>query len=251
MLTTSTSYVPSRSVHGTVTISVLGSKNAKAKPILDGQYYRRSDALLARAFQLVAFNDYVQPWRAFTVSPNSSTAALGLTTNPQELASYCMVSGCRASRKYEPHRDTVRYCVDCKIWIHIQCMSVTRTGGEAIWDEDVNEIWDDSGNTRVWLQVRKVALQRAPRAAPGDVGRPFTIEGVLTVLTEYLSSVARTLPGDVAPTLPDFDEKLYSVVRDLVNDSSAISLIVDEVRHAVDSVDTTMYYRCPDCGHYV
>ena len=162
-----------------------------------------------------------------------------------------MVSGCAVSNEYRPHHDTVRHCVVCGIWIHIQCMSMTRLGHQASWDEDVNEVWDDSENTRVWLQVRKAPLQRAPRGAPGDVDHPSTVEGVLTALTQYLSSVVRLLPGDVPPTLPDFDEKLYTVVRDLVHDSSAISLIVDEVRHAVDSVDTTTYYRCPTCGNYI
>ena len=162
-----------------------------------------------------------------------------------------MNSGCTVSNEYKPHRDTVRHCVHCEIWIHIQCMSVTRMGPQASWDEDVNEVWDDSENTRVWLQVRRVPLQRAPRASIGDVGHPSTLEGVLTALTKYLSSVVRLLPGDVPPTLPDFDEKLHSVVRDLVHDSSAISLVVNEVRHAVDSTDTTTYYRCPNCGNYI
>ena len=83
VLTTYTSYVPSRYVYGTVPVSILEPKGTVAKPILDGQYYRRSDALVVRAFQPMAFNIDTQTWRAFTVSPYNPTATLRLITKNQ------------------------------------------------------------------------------------------------------------------------------------------------------------------------
>ena len=64
-------------------VSVLEPKGTEAKPILDDQYYRRSDALLVRAFQPVVFDTDTQTWRAFTVSPYNSTATLWLITKNQ------------------------------------------------------------------------------------------------------------------------------------------------------------------------
>ena len=139
----------------------------------------------------------------------------------------------------------------CQVWLHTTCMPDTRIGRDISWDQDPMEVWDDSDNTRVWLEVRKVAYERAPRVGHGYTDHPYTLEGVLKVLSDYLDLVAVIIPGGVAKPLPDFDKKLHSVVRDLVNDSSIIPQVVDEVRAAMDLADSNVYYKCLRCRRYI
>ena len=113
------------------------------------------------------------------------------------------------------------------------------------------EVWDASDNTRVWLDIRKVAHERAPRVGHRYTDHPYRLEGVLKVLSDYLDHVAVTIPGGVAKPLPDFNKKLHSVVRNLVKDSSIISQVADEVKAATDLADNDIYYKYLRCRRYI
>ena len=129
-------------------------------------------------------------------------------------------------------------------------MPKTVMGGEMVWDVNSNETWDDSENTRAWLEVRKVPVERSPRIDGASEYEPSTIEGVLHALKNYIRDMA-VLAGDAPRPLHDFDEKLQSIVRRLVDDSDKVPIIVDEVKEAIDSIEVTSYYSCLQCGRYV
>lgn len=91
VLTSYTSYVQSRSVHGVTPVMVLHARKAIAMPNLPGQYYRRSDALFVRAFAPVPFNDQGQVWQLFTVSPRTSILVSCLLTNKESLGASALL----------------------------------------------------------------------------------------------------------------------------------------------------------------
>lgn len=124
-------------------------------------------------------------------------------------------------------------------------------GGEVTWAQNPSENWDESENTLTWLEVRKVPLERSPRIGGRNEREPSTLEGVLKALNDYVRDMAVLAPGSPPRPLHDFDEKLHSIVRRIIHDSNEVSMVVDEVKEAIDCVDVTTYYNCLQCGRYV
>ena len=91
VLTSHTSYVQSRKVHGITPVMVLDARKAVATPNLCGQYYRRSDALVIRAYSSAPSFDRRQVWRPFTVRPYSSNIVSGLITNNKSLGTSALL----------------------------------------------------------------------------------------------------------------------------------------------------------------
>ena len=109
----------------------------------------------------------------------------------------------------------------------------------------------DEEDNNAWSTAIKIPFERAPRHDDRYTGEPYTLEGVLMAIREFFySTMGRKQRGTPSP-LGDFNNKVRSIVRGMVDDSSMVAKVVDDVLEAADCVDITTYHRCLQCDRFI
>ena len=130
-------------------------------------------------------------------------------------------------------------------------MPTTKEGKELVLRIDPARLSSNNEDIDTWLTAMKIPFERAPRHGDWYTGEPYTLEAVLKALRDCVSSAAGWGQGGTARPLGNFNEKLKSIVRGMVDDSNMIVKVVDDVLEAVDCVELTTYYKCLQCGRFI
>ena len=130
-------------------------------------------------------------------------------------------------------------------------MPTTKEGKELVLRIDPARLSNNNEDIDTWLTAMKIPFERAPRHGDWYTGEPYTLEGVLMAIREFFySTMGRKQRGTPSP-LGDFNNKVRSIVRGMVDDSSMVTKVVDDVLEAADCVDITTYHRCLQCDRFI